>query len=394
MWAATRAVGALALETRLVQSYAPQKDPYGSSCMPLYQTATFASASADDFGDYDYTRSGNPTRTALESAIADVEGCARAITFSTGMAALSAVTRLAKSGDEILLSDDSYGGTYRLLSKICANMGITTRYVAMDGPEGPARLEAAIQPHTSLVMVESPTNPMQRVCDVRGLAKVCRARGVILEVDNTLMSPLLQKPLELGAHVVVHSLTKFFAGHSDTMAGAVCCDDPELAKRLAFTVNAEGTALAPFDCWLVLRGMKTMSLRVNAAMRNTERVAAFLHAHAKVTKCYYATLPSHPGKELHASQASGGGCVVCFTTGSVAFSKHIVTNTKLFRITVSFGSVNSLISCPCDMSHASIPAEVRAAREFPEDIIRVCVGVEHIDDLLTDLDQALNSYKA
>uniref|UniRef100_A0A7S3JYY9 cysteine-S-conjugate beta-lyase n=1 Tax=Aureoumbra lagunensis TaxID=44058 RepID=A0A7S3JYY9_9STRA len=382
----------LHVETRLVQSYAPLKDPYGAANMPIYQTATFAQASADEFGDYDYTRSGNPTRTALENAIADAEGCARCLAFSTGMAALAAVTRLCKAGDEILLSDDSYGGTYRLLAKVCGKMGINTKYVAMDGHDGPARLEAAMSKNTKLVMVESPTNPMQRVCDLRALSKVCKKQGALLEVDNTLMSPLLSKPLTLGADIVVHSATKFIAGHSDTMCGVVCVNDPKLGDALYFSQNSEGTGLAPLDCFLALRGLKTMALRVYKAQSNAEQIAHFLTEHPKVTKVFYAARPDHPDHDIHATQAIGGGCVVCFTTGNVAFSKHIVSTTKLFHITVSFGSVHSLISCPCDMSHASIPAEVRASRDFPEDIIRVCVGVEHCDDLIADLKRALESF--
>lgn len=382
----------LAVETKLVQSYAPCKDPYGAANMPIYQTATFAQASADDFGAYDYTRSGNPTRSAFENAVASAERCERVLAFSTGMAALAAVTRLAKAGDEILLSDDSYGGTYRLLAQVCKRMNISTKYVAMDGPDGPSRLEAAMTDKTTLVMVESPTNPMQRVCDLRGLSKVCHAHGALLEVDNTLMSPILQRPLELGADIVVHSATKFFCGHSDTMAGVVCVNDKELGDRIYFNQNAEGTGLAPFDCWLALRGIKTMALRVHKAQSNAVHLAEFLAAHPKVTKVFYATLDGHPDAELHASQATGGGCVVCFTTGDLRLSKHVVSNTKLFHITVSFGSVHSLISCPCDMSHASIPAEVRAARDFPEDIVRVCVGIEEVRDLERDLQQAFASY--
>ncbi|KAK7247777.1 cystathionine gamma-synthase [Aureococcus anophagefferens] len=226
----------------------------------------------------------------------------------------------------------------------CKDAGVAVKYVAMDGPEGPGKLEAMMTEKVSLVMVESPTNPMQRVCDLRGLAKVAHAHGALLEVDNTLMSPLLQKPLQLGADIVVHFRRRFVAGHSDTMAGVVCVDDDALAKRLYFAQNAEGTGLAPFDCWLALRG-------------DRRRLRRLLH------------------------------------DGSTDLSKHVVSKTQLFNITVSFGSVHSLISCPCDMSHASIPAEVRASREFPEDIVRVCVGIEDADDPIADLDQAFASYR-
>lgn len=392
-WADAPQQASLGVETRLVQGHAPQPDPYGAANMPVYITATFQQASATEFGDFDYTRSGNPTRTAFQDAVADAEGCAHCLAFSTGMAALAAVVRLCKTGDEVLLSDDSYGGTYRLLSKTCKDAGVSVRYVAMDGPDGPQKLEKAFNERVKLVMVESPTNPMQRICDIRGLSRVCRKHGALLEVDNTLMSPLLQKPLALGADIVVHSATKFICGHSDTMAGVCCVDSPEVFKRLYFVANSEGTGLAPFDCFLALRGLKTMALRVDRAQRNTIAIAAYLRTQKLVTKVYYATSEDHPDRELHLSQATGGGCVVCFTTGDVNVSKHVVSQTKLFSITVSFGSVHSLISCPCDMSHASIPAEVRASRDFPEDILRVCVGVEDPRDLIADFEQAFASFR-
>ena len=381
----------LGMATKLVQGHFPQPDPYGAANMPIYQTATFKQVSATEFGDYDYTRSGNPTRTAAELALAEAEGCKHAYTFTTGMAALSAVTRLCDSGTEIILSDDSYGGTYRILDKIARRLGIGIKYVALDGDTGPANLEAACTPQTRLVMLESPTNPMHRVCDVRAISAVCKRHGALLEVDNTLMSPLLSSPLKLGADIVVHSATKFCCGHSDTMAGVVCVDDDALAKQIYFVANAEGTALAPFDCWLLLRGLKTMHLRTYKAQDNAVAVARFLQTHAKVTRVLYAGLPDHPGHALHASQSSGAGSVVCFTTGDRALSQRVVSNTRLFNITVSFGSVHSLISCPCDMSHASIPAEVRASREFPEDLVRISVGVEDVGDLIADLNQALAS---
>jgi cystathionine beta-lyase len=393
-WASAPSTKALGVETRLVQGHAPQPDPYGAANMPVYVTATFQQASATEFGDFDYTRSGNPTRTALQSAVADAEGCNHCLAFSTGMAALAAVVRLCSSGDEVLLSDDSYGGTYRLLAKGAKEAGVTVKYVAMDGPDGPARLERAFTDRVKLVMVESPTNPMQRVCDLRGLSAVCKKHNALLEVDNTLMSPLLQKPLALGADIVVHSATKFICGHSDTMAGVCCVDDEALFKRLYFVQNAEGTGLAPFDCFLALRGLKTMALRVDRAQQNAIAIASYLRQHKLVTKVYYATSDDHPDRELHLSQATGGGCVVCFTTGDTELSKHVVSATKLFSITVSFGSVHSLISCPCDMSHASIPAEVRASRDFPEDIVRVCVGVEDPRDLVADFEQAFASYRS
>ncbi len=397
----------LDMDTQLV-NFNPmgEKDPYGASVMPLYQTSTFMQPAADKFGDYDYTRSGNPTRDQLQLQCANLENSpgARAFAFTTGMAAITAVSHLVKSGEEVIVNDDSYGGTYRLMSKVAAKQGISVRYVNMAGKQGPANLAAALTPLTRLVMIESPTNPMQRICNIRELSDLCHANscenegGTLLSIDNTMMSPILQRPLEMGADIVIHSATKFMAGHSDVMAGVAIVrdvDDGEnkkLAESLYFYQNAEGTALAPFDCWLVARGLKTMALRVRQQQANAERIAAWFSSNPLFTRVYYAGMESHPDYDIHAKQASGGGSVVCFETGNLELSKHIVTNTKLFKITVSFGSVNSLISLPGNMSHASIPADVKAAREFPVDLVRISVGIESVDDLIADLKHAVSTY--
>uniref|UniRef100_A0AAV1TPE6 cysteine-S-conjugate beta-lyase n=1 Tax=Peronospora matthiolae TaxID=2874970 RepID=A0AAV1TPE6_9STRA len=382
------------LSTRLVSFDACKDDPHGSATMPIYQTSTFTQPSGDTFGAYDYTRSGNPTRAALERQMAELESGHRAFAFTSGMAALSAVSRLAHAGDEIVLSDDSYGGTYRLLSKVAAKNGISVKYVDLSGENGPKNLGAALSDKTKLVMMESPTNPMQRICDIRRLAQAAHTVGALLSVDNTMMSPVLQNPLKLGADIVVHSATKFVCGHSDTMSGIVIAKDPELCRDIYFYQNAEGTGLAPFDCWLLLRGVKTMSLRVLAAQENAVKVANFLNDHPLIKTVHYTNLLDEhsPDRKIHDSQARGSGSVVCFRTGSLAFSQHLLTVTKLFKITVSFGSVNSLISLPGAMSHASIPEEVRKARSFPEDLVRLSIGVEDAKDLIKDLSQALQSY--
>jgi cystathionine beta-lyase len=318
----------LKIETQII-SYNPcENDPYGASSMPIYQTATFAQPSATMFGEYDYTRSGNPTRDALQNQIALLEGVpgAKAFCFTTGMAALSAVCRLAQYDDEIIVNDDSYGGTYRLMSKVATRHGMKIRYVNMAGAAGPANLQQAISNNTKLVMIESPTNPMQRICNIEALSVICRANnhptGTLLSIDNTMMSPVLSKPLQLGADIVVHSATKFMSGHSDTMAGAVIVRPMKgeagktLAETLYFYQNAEGTALAPFDCWLVSRGIKTMPLRVERQQQNAIRVAEWLQTIPVITKVIYAGLPTHPDFDIHSKQASGGGSVVCFLTGN------------------------------------------------------------------------------
>ncbi|CAM9956559.1 unnamed protein product [Ectocarpus sp. 12 AP-2014] len=378
-----------------ITSYNPCKnDPYGASSMPIYQVSTFAQPSATTFGDYDYTRSGNPTRLALEKQICELEEGHKAFAFSTGMAALSAVTRLVKTGQEIILNNDSYGGTYRLLSKVAARMNVKVRYVDMSGSAGPANLASIITENTKLVMIESPTNPMQRILNIPDICRVAHSKGALVEVDSTMMTPCLQKPIVLGADLIVHSATKFISGHADVMAGVVVCKNQELSEQIYFFQNAEGTGLSPFDSWLLLRGVKTMHIRVEKQQENAIRVARFLKAHPCTTHVYYTGLESHPDYDIHTAQASGGGSVVCFRTGSLAFSQHIVSVTKLFKITVSFGSVNSLISMPAAMSHASIPAEVRAAREFPNDLVRLSIGIESAEDLIADLTKAMQTYTA
>jgi cystathionine beta-lyase len=380
-----------------VVSYNASKgDPHGSAAPPLYQTATFAQPSATEFGAFDYTRSGNPTRDAAQAALAELDGAIAAYCFTSGMAAIVAVTRFAHAGQEVILSDDSYGGTYRLLSQVACTMGVTTKFVDLSGPSGPTRLKAAMTPKTALVMCESPTNPMMKVCDLRELVRVAHSTtpGCLLSVDNTLMTGLLVKPLELGADLCVTSCTKFACGHSDTMAGVVSARDPQVAKKLYMTQNAEGSGLAPFDCWLLLRGLKTMPLRMERAQQNAMAVASFLEGHPRVTAVYYAGLAGHPGRDLHFAQASGAGAVVCFRTGNYDVSTAVASacaKSGLFKITVSFGSVNSLISLPWDMSHASIPAEVKKDREFPTDMIRISVGIESASDLISVLDRSLTA---
>lgn len=394
----------LSLETLLVSFNPCENDPYGASSMPIYQCATFRQPSATSFGEYDYTRSGNPTRTALQDQVAILEGSpgASSFCFTTGMAAIAAVTRLAGLGDEVIVNDDSYGGTYRLMAKVATQQGIEVTYVNLAGKEGPKNLLEKISSKTRLVMIESPTNPNQRICDIRKLAEICHStkhpKGTLLFIDNTMMSPILSRPLEIGADIVMHSATKYLSGHSDTMAGVVTVKnmsqgEKTLAESIYFYQNAEGTALAPFDCWLILRGIKTMGIRVMKQQENALAIANWLSKCKSITKVIYAGLPEHEDYDIHSSQSSGGGAVVCFLTGDVALSKHIVTITKLFKITVSFGNVSSLISIPGDMSHASIPSDVKTARDFPLDLVRISVGIESVQDLINDLDEAIKSFE-
>lgn len=372
----------------ILTSFENSFDPYDALSTPLYQTATFKQPSATENGPYDYTRSGNPTRDVLESLLAKLEKADRALCFTSGMSALATVTHLVETGSEIVAGDDIYGGSDRLLSRVLPKKGIVVKRVNTTNLN---EVDSLIGPKTKIVWLESPTNPRQQISDIRKISEMAHAHGALVLVDNSIMSPVLCQPLELGADIVMHSATKFIAGHSDLMAGVLAVKGDSLAREMAFLQNAEGSGLAPFDCWLCLRGIKTMALRIEKQQANAQKIAEFLSSHPRVKKVHYAGLPDHPGRKLHYSQAKGAGSVLSFSTGSLELSKHIVETTKHFCITVSFGSVKSLISLPCFMSHASIPAEVRKSRGLTEDLIRISVGIEDLEDLVTDLDNAFNS---
>ncbi|KAL3534574.1 hypothetical protein ACH5RR_003035 [Cinchona calisaya] len=371
-----------------LMNFANEFDPYEALSTPLYQTATFKQPSATDYGPYVYTKGTNPTRDVLERLLAKLDKADRALCYTSGVAALSSVTHLVETGEDIVAGDDMYGGSDRLLSQIIPKTGVLVKRVDTTNLD---EVASAINPKTKLVWVESPTNPRQQISDICKIAEMAHSHGAVLLVDNSIMSPVLSHPLELGADIVMHSATKFIAGHSDVMAGVLAIKDESLARRLHFLRTAEGSGLAPFDCWLCLRGIKTMALRVEKQQDNAQKIAEFLSSHPRVKKVNYAGLPSHPGHVLHYSQARGAGSVLSFLTGSLALSKHVAETTKYFSITVSFGSVKSLICLPCFMSHASIPPEVREARGLTEDLVRISVGIEDVNDLIADLDNALRT---
>lgn len=363
-------------------------DPHGAVVPPIYQTATFRQYSATEFGEYDYTRTANPTRSLLERQLAELEGGSHACAFASGMAALTALTRLLKSGDEIVAGDDLYGGTVRLLDQILPRQGIVVRHA--DTTDLGA-VQSCLSSKTKLILIETPTNPLLRVSDIRGLAQLARGAGALLAVDNSMLSPVLQQPLALGADVVVHSATKFLCGHSDVTAGAVITNDAALHRQIAFQQNAEGAGLSPFESWLLLRGIRTLALRVERQNASAQKIAEYLDRHPLVEKVYYPGLASHQGYELHQHQAKGGGGVISVATGDSQFSKRLVEATRLFEIAVSFGSVGSVISLPCRMSHASIPQSLIDRLAPPADLVRLSVGIEDVDDLIADLDQAFGA---
>ncbi|DBA93011.1 TPA: hypothetical protein ACH3X2_003352 [Trebouxia sp. C0005] len=376
------------LSTKLLHPPQSTDDPYEAVSPPLYQTATFGQPSATTNGPYDYTRSGNPTRTQLETQMADLEGADQAFAFASGMAALAAVLRLVGAGKGVVAGDDLYGGTSRLLAQVAPNLGIQVTNV--DTTDIRAVEKALVAGHTKLVMLESPTNPRMQICDIATLTQMAHQVGALVVVDNSIMAPTFQQPLALGADISMTSATKFLNGHSDIMGGILSVKGADLAKKVYFTQNAEGAILSPFDCWLCLRGLKTMALRMEAQARNCAILAQALSHHPLITKINYPGLPGSRGHDLNASQATSGGSLFSFETGNVKASQIIAEQTKLFKITVSFGSVSSSISLPCYMSHASIPAEVRAARGLPDHLVRISVGMEHPQDLLDDLDQAMH----
>jgi cystathionine beta-lyase len=371
--------------SQLVNFNACPSDPFRPVATPIYQTATFEQEHADEFGRYDYSRSGNPTRTVLEEQLARLENAERAFAFASGLAAISSVTRLLSAGDEILACDDLYGGTYRLFSKILNRTGVKVRYADACDLE---RFAAAITPETRLLYTETPTNPLLRICDIRALADLAHDHGALLCVDNSAMSPYLQNPLDLGADIVVHSATKYLCGHSDVTAGVVAVRNPELAEQIYFLQNGEGSALGPFDSYLLLRSLKTLKLRLDCQQSSARKIAEHLNTHPAVQRVYYPGLAAHAGHDLHAQQARGAGAVISFATGSFELSKRIAEAARIFRISVSFGSVNSSISLPGCMSHASIPAEVRRGRAFDADLVRLSIGIEDVDDLIDDLTRA------
>jgi len=366
-------------------------DPYGPSSTPLYQTSTFREPSASQFGPYDYTRSGNPTRTALENQAAMLERASVALSFTTGRAALASVAQLAdgSKGDEVLCCNDVYGGTHRLLSQVAPRRGIKHCFVDCTDPQA---VVASLASNTKIVHIETPSNPLMRICDVRALSDALHAKGVLLSVDASAMSPLLMKPLDLGADVVIHSATKHFSGHADCMGGLVCLRDEALAKEIGFLQNAEGTGIAPFEAWLLLRGMKTMSLRLDRAQENARKVCNFLAEHPQVQQLYWPgpeggskNAVTEEQRRLHAAQASGPGTLISFETGCPRISRRLMDACRIFKITVSFGSVHSLCEMPCDMSRASIP---KHAKTLPADLIRLSIGIEDWRDLQDDLQQA------
>lgn len=365
---------------------APDK-AYGAIMTPIYQSSTFVFEDIGKHRGFDYTRSGNPTRKALEDNLCALEGCSCAVAVTTGMAAITTVLNLFCSGDEIICTDDCYGGTSRLMKTVEEHFGIRVHFVNLQTAEN---LLPYVNERTRAVWVETPSNPLLNLVDIGRVAALSRDNGLLTIVDNTFLSPYGQKPFELGADIVVHSTTKYLNGHSDVVGGAVLSNSEELDQKLKFLVNALGTCAQPFDCWLVLRGIKTLVLRMREHERNAQAVADFLYNHPKVRQVFYPGLPSHPQHELARKQQKSFGGMVSFELhGTIDDVNRVLTGTKLFSLAESLGGVESLIEHPATMSHASMDREHREAAGINENVIRLSVGIEDSDDLLEDLGRAL-----
>jgi len=392
-------------ETKVIHA-GVEPDPISGAVMtPIYQTSTYAQASPGEHKGYEYSRTDNPTRTVLQAQLAALESADQALVFSSGLASIDAVLNLLQSGDHVIAGDDLYGGTFRLFTKVAAYRGLQFSFVDLTNEEA---YRAAFTPQTKLVWFETPTNPMLNVIDIEKVTSIAREHGALTAVDNTFMSPFFQRPLELGANIVMHSMTKYLNGHSDVVMGALMLRDKELPTpkvvwkdpnfaapktlyaRLKFLQNAIGATPGPFDCFLVLRGIKTLAVRMRQHERNALEVARYLEQHPQVERVVYPGLQSHPGHAVARKQMSGfGGMITFFPKGGIEESRKFLESVKLFTLAESLGGVESLIEHPAIMTHASIPAAQRAEIGIADNLVRASVGIEAVQDIIADLDQAL-----
>ncbi len=361
---------------------------YGSVMPPIYQTSTYAQSTPGGHKGYEYSRTHNPTRNALEKSFASIENGNHGLAFGSGLAAIDAVIKLLKPGDEVISTNDLYGGTYRLFTKIYEAFGIKFHFIGM---ENASKIEMYINKNTKLIWVETPTNPMLNIIDLKAVSKIAKKYEVLLAADNTFATPYLQKPLDLGADIVMHSATKYLGGHSDVVMGALVVKEKELADKLYFIQNASGAVCGPQDSFLVLRGIKTLHVRMQRHCENGRAIAAYLEQHPKIEKVYWPGLKTHPNHDIAKAQMKDFGGMLSFTTkgNSYEASIRIVEKLKIFTLAESLGGVESLSGHPASMTHASIPKEEREKTGVIDSLIRLSVGIEDIDDLISDLDQAL-----
>ncbi|WP_372009884.1 PLP-dependent aspartate aminotransferase family protein [Paenibacillus chitinolyticus] len=359
----------------------------GASSVPIYQASTFHHFSLDNPPEFDYSRSGNPTRQALEDYIALLEGGARGFAFASGMAAISSAFFLLSSGDHVICTEDVYGGTYRLLTAILTRMNIETTFVDMTDPE---KVKAALKPNTKAVFLETPSNPTLKITDISVICAWAKENRLLTMLDNSFMTPYHQRPIEQGVDIVLHSATKFLSGHSDVLAGLAVVANESLGRRMKQIQNGLGNVLGPQDSWLLMRGMKTLKVRMEGSEQNARRLAEWLDSHPAVEAVYYPGLPGHPGREIHEKQSSGYGAVVSFDVNGGERARKLLSEVKIPLVAVSLGAVESILSYPAMMSHAAMSREVRLERGITDGLVRYSVGLEDIDDIIADLDAALS----
>lgn len=374
------------LETRLVQIGVGRDQRTGAISFPIYPSATYRHPAVGQSTGYDYTRSGNPTRQVLEEGLAELEGGARACVFASGMAALTTLFLHFSAGDHLIVSEDLYGGTYRVLDQVFAKLGLSASYVDTRHVDA---IEAAVTDLTRAVLVETPGNPLLGVADIAAIADLCRRRQLLCIVDNTFLTPVLQRPLELGADVVVHSATKYLGGHNDLCSGVLVARDPQLGERLYFLQNATGAVLPPQDCWLLIRSLKTLALRMERHCQSAMAVARWLRRHPRVTAVYYPGLEDHPGHELSRRQARGFGGMLSFRVASPKLARQVLERLRLISFAESLGGVESLMTLPAVQTHADIPEAERLRLGVCESLLRLSVGIESVSDIIADLEPAL-----
>lgn len=372
-------------ETKLLHNRHKVDARTGAVSVPIQHASTFHQFDIDQFGKYDYARSSNPTREALEDVIAELEGGVKGFAFSSGMAAISTAFLLLSSGDHIVITEDVYGGTFRMVTQVLSRLGIEHTFVDMTDLE---QVKQAIRPNTKAFYVETPSNPLLKVTDIAAISELAKEIGALTYVDNTFLTPALQKPLELGADIVLHSATKFLSGHSDVVAGLAVVKDEELAKRLYFLQNSFGAILGVQDAWLVLRGLKTLHVRLKQSQESTLKIARFLESHPLVEKVYYPALENHPQRVLQETQASGAGAVLSFDLADEDAVRTFVSEVEIPVFAVSLGAVESILSYPAKMSHAAMPQDEREKRGIKNSLLRLSVGLENPDDLIKDFSKA------
>jgi cystathionine gamma-lyase len=378
----------LGFATRAIHVGQEPEPATGAITVPIYQTSTYAQSAPGVHKGYDYSRTDNPTRTALQEALASLENAQYGLAFSSGMGAATTALLLLKQGDHVVSSRDVYGGTYRLFMRVLEQFGLKFSFVETSNLE---TLEKAMTNRTRLLWIESPTNPLLRITDIPAAAKIAHDHGAMCLVDNTFASPFFQQPLSLGADLVLHSTTKYVAGHADVVGGAICLNERTVHDRLKYLQNAAGATPSPFDCFLTLRGMKTLALRMREHEKNALGVAAFLKEHPRVRRVYYPGLSDHPGYEIAATQMSGFGGMVSFEVkGGLAAARSVLSRLHIFKTAESLGGVESLVELPAKMTHASIPKQERNKAGLADGLIRLSVGIEDMEDLMRDLDRALS----